>query len=252
MKKRILLAGETFTISQSASQGFDVGFSSIYANGATHFLESLRESNYLLEQLPSERCETEFPRTLSALGDFSAIILSDIGALSLLFTPESRTGKPSINRLVLLSDYVEAGGALMMAGGYTSFQGMHGTARYHGTAVEACLPVTCLPHSDGLETPEGQTPQIVLEHPIANGLPGKLPPILGLNRVVVRKEAVVIAETLYRGTRHPLLAVRTFGKGRSLAWMTDIGPHWMSQEFLADPSYGLLMGNMMSWLCADI
>ena len=34
----------------------------------------------------------------------------------------------SVNRLRLLRDYVVNGGSLMMAGGYTSYQGMDGRA----------------------------------------------------------------------------------------------------------------------------
>ena len=252
MKKRVLLAGETFTITQSTAHGYDVGASSHYANGAVHFLASLAGSGYSVEQLASERCEIDFPRTPEALAAYAAVIISDIGALTLLFTPESRAGRPSVNRLVLLRDFVEAGGGLLMVGGYTGFQGMHGTARYHATPLEDCLPVTCMPHADGLETPEGQTPTIIAAHPIASGLPKTLPPILGLNRVAAREGATVIAETRYRGAAHPLLVAWDFGKGRSLAWTTDIGPHWMSQDFLANASYAALMRNMIAWLCRDL
>ena len=251
MTKPILLAGETFAIVQSVAQGFDVSISSQNTNGATQFLACVRAHGYAVEQLASERCEAEFPRTQEALSKYSSVVLSDIGALTLLFTPESRAGNPSVNRLVLLRDYVEAGGSLMMAGGYTSFQGMHGTARYHGTPIEECLPVTCLPHSDGLEAPEGLLPRIRTEHPIISGLPPILPPILGLNRVVPRAEADVLIEAPYRGYAHPLLVAWSFGKGRSLAWATDIGPHWMSSAFMADTAYSQLMGGMAAWLCGD-
>lgn len=251
MTKRILLAGETFAIMQSVAQGYDVARTSNFVNGATQFLTCVRTHGYAVEQLASERCETEFPLTRDALAAYSVVVLSDIGALTLLFTPESRTGNPSVNRLVLLRDYVEAGGSLMMAGGYTSFQGMHGTARYHGTPLEECLPVMCLPHSDGLEAPEGLVPLIKTAHPIVAGLPQTLPPILGLNRVAPRAGAEIIIEAPYRGKTHPLLVAWTFGKGRSLAWTTDIGPHWMSSIFMADSCYGQIMGGMIAWLCGD-
>lgn len=251
MTKPILLAGETFAIVQSVAQGFDVSTSSNYANGATRFLACLRSQGYAVEHLGTEQCEADFPRTSDALAAYSAVILSDIGALTLLFTPESRSGNPSVNRLVLLRDYVEAGGSLMMAGGYTSFQGMHGTARYHGAPIEECLPVTCLPYSDGLEAPEGLLPQIRTTHPITAGLPQTLPPILGLNRVVPRAGADIVIDAPYRGKSHPLLVAWSFGKGRALAWTTDIGPHWMSTNFMADDCYGLIMGGMAAWLCGD-
>jgi uncharacterized membrane protein len=252
--KRVLLAGETFTLVQSAVSGFSVGQSGRYANGATHFMAAMNGANIAVEQLPSERCEEDFPRTLEMLKDYAAVVLSDIGALTLLFTPESRQGRVSVNRLNLLRDYVERGGSLMMAGGYASYQGMDGLARFHDTPVEDCLPVTCLPHSDGIEAPEGLVPMAVASHPIVQSAPAKWPPVLGMNRVIVRTtpDTTLIAEAEYRGGRLPILAVRQFGAGRTLAFTTDIGPHWMSQQFLASKWYGDLMRGMVRWLCREI
>lgn len=252
--KRVLLAGETFTLVQSAISGMSVAQSSRHANGATQFLAATRGMNFAVEQLPSERCEPDFPRSLEALEAYAAVILSDVGALSLLFTPETRDGQVSVNRLALLRDYVRRGGSLMMAGGYASFQGMDGQARYHDTAIEDCLPVQCMPYSDGLEAPEGLTPNVVAPHPIVATLPTTWPPILGLNKVDMRDEAAttLIAEVSYRGRRHPLLAVREFGAGRTLAFMSDIGPHWMSRPFLASETYRKLMRGMVAWLCREI
>lgn len=251
--KRLLLAGETFTLVQAAVSGLSVGRSSRYVNGATHFLAAMRGTNFAIEQLPSERCEADFPRTLEELQDYSAVILSDVGALTLLFTPESRQGHVSVNRLDLLRDYVRAGGSLMMAGGYTSYQGMDGQARYHETAVEDCLPVTCLPHSDGLEAPQGLFPTVAASHSIVAAAPAEWPPILGLNEVIAgtTPDTTLVADVNYRGRRLPVLAVREFGAGRTLAFMTDIGPHWMSQRFLASSWYGDLMRGMMRWLCRE-
>jgi len=249
--KKVLLAGETFTLVQSAVAGVTLGHSSRYANGATYFLVAMEGSGIAVEQLPSERCESEFPLTLEALKNYSAIIISDVSALTLLLTPEARTGHIGPNRLALLNDYVRQGGSVMMAGGYTSFQGMDGSARYHGTPLEECLPVTCLDHSDGLEAPEGLTPQMVASHPILAQLPKEWPPVLGLNRVELRTDAdtQLLADVSYRGRQFPLLAVRSFGHGRTLAFMTDIGPHWMSHQFLESQTYKPLMQAMLRWLC---
>jgi uncharacterized membrane protein len=254
MTKRILLAGETFAISQSVSIGYDTLRSNAYANGAQHFLAAMSGSGYEIEHLASERCEAEFPRHLQELSKYSGIILSDIGALSLLFSAETRAGNPSPNRLVLLHDWVKQGGGLMMAGGYNSFQGMMGTARYHDTPVEDCLPVSCSPFADGLEAPEGLAPYVAADHPIVKGLDQSWPPVLGLNKVVLRSgdDCQMLTAAAYRGKQHPLLAIRHFGEGRSLAWMSDIGPHWMSQEFMKCPTYGKLMRNMVAWICWDI
>jgi uncharacterized membrane protein len=254
MTKRILLAGETFSISQSVAIGYDTLRSNAYANGAQAFLAALRGSGHEIEHLGSECCEAEFPRRMEDLSAYSAVILSDIGALSLLFSAETRAGFPSPNRLVLLHDWVHQGGGLMMAGGYNSFQGMMGTARYHDTALEDCLPVTCSPFADGLEAPEGLAPHAVAQHPIVSGFDQIWPPVLGLNKVTLRPadDCKLIAAAAYRGKQHPLLAIRQFGQGRSLAWMSDIGPHWMSQDFMTSPIYAPLMRNMVAWICGDI
>ena len=249
--KPILLAGETFTIHSNAVAGFTAFSAGQYVNGATHVLSAASAAGHVIEQLPSERCERDFPRSLEALQQYSAVILSDISALTLLFTPESRAGQVSINRLVLLHDYVMAGGSLMMAGGYGSFQGMDGAARYSETPVEQCLPVTCLPYADGLEAPEGIHGIIRdASHPLALALPPILPPILGLNRTRLAPRAgiTLVAEAEYRGAKYPLLAACEYGQGQTLALTTDIGPHWMSTSFLASDAYAQLVANMLNWL----
>lgn len=252
--KPILLAGETFLVTSTVAKGYDVGSSASLANGATRFISALNGAGIAVTQFGGERCETDFPRNLDALDDYSAVVLSDVGALSLLLTPETRQGLPGVNRLEILRQWVEAGGGLMMAGGYTSFQGMDGMARYHGTPIEDCLPVECLPHPDGLEAPEGITAEILEnEHPILADLT-EFPPILGLNKVAVRKDPEVrtVAEAPYRGLNFPLLSTRTYGEGRTLAWTTDIGPHWLSRPFLDWKGYDTLMSRMVRWVARDL
>lgn len=251
--KRILLAGETFTLTQTASAGATVSSSALYSNGALPFLAALDGSGVAVDQLPGEQCQNLFPLTMAALRSYGAVILSDISALSLLLTPDAREGRVSIDRLKLLERYVADGGSVMMAGGYTSFQGMFGSAGYHETALEDCLPVTCLPHADGIEAPEGLVPEVARAHPITAGLPARWPPVLGLNKVILREaEGALLAGVKHRGGTLPLLAVRDYGKGRSLAFATDIGPHWMSREFLDSGIYRDLMRNMAHWLVREI
>jgi Putative glutamine amidotransferase len=40
------------------------------------------------------------------------------------------------------------------------------------------------------------------------------------------------SETLAMLNDHPLLVVGTFGDGRTVAWTSDIGPHWCPREFV--------------------
>ena len=115
----------------------------------------------------------DFPLTLDGLRAWDAIILSDIGSNTLLLHPDTFIlSKPTPNRLKLIRDYVAKGGGLMMIGGYYSFQGINGGARYHKTPVEEVLPVNCLSVDDRVEVPEGFAPVAkgAPSHPILKGL----------------------------------------------------------------------------------
>ena len=60
-----------------------------------------------------------------------------------------------------------------MCGGYFSFQGIDGRARWRRTAVEEVLPVTCLPYDDRVEMPEGCVADIVEPEPSRARRPGR-------------------------------------------------------------------------------
>ena len=68
----------------------------------------------------------------------------------------------------------EDGAGLLMCGGYFSFQGIDGKARWRRTPIEDVLPVTCLPWDDRVEIPEGTNAEIVLNEFKVSGLRLKL------------------------------------------------------------------------------
>lgn len=248
---KLLLAGETFAATTSVAAGGDVLTSAAWINGATAFNAALAAEGIAVTQIGGDRCAAEFPFDLDALAEYQAVVISDVGALTLLVTPDARAGRVGVNRLEVLKAYVEAGGGLMLAGGYMGFQGMFGTARFYDTPVEDVLPVRCLPFSDGMEVPQGlQTSILQPSHPILAGIEGPLPPILGMNKLDFRSDGSsrLLATCHHRGADWPLLAVRNHGRGRTVAWATDIGPHWLSQDFLGWPLYGKLMANIIRWL----
>src|ERR1700747_473131 len=121
---------------------------------------------------PSHEAARAFPLELSKLEQYDVIILSDIGANTLLLPPEVfLEGQRVPNRLELIKEDVRNGGGLIMAGGYLSFQGIYGSARYHRTPIEEVLPVTLLPVDDRVEKPEGINPHVTKpEHPIVRGI----------------------------------------------------------------------------------
>ncbi|MEJ6782180.1 glutamine amidotransferase [Aminobacter sp. Piv2-1] len=247
----VLLAGETFSAITSVAAGSNVVTSSTWSNGATAFITALSAAGHTVTQIGGDRCSTEFPTDLDTLQSYATVILSDVSALTLLLTPEARAGRVSVNRLELLKTYVERGGGLLMAGGYMSFQGMFGNAHFYNTAIEDILPIRCSPWADGIEVPEGAYASIGLPtHPLVAGLDLSWPPILGLNKVDFRQDGSsrLIATARCRGHDLPLLATREYANGRSAAWMTDIGPHWLSEEFLQSQVYARLMANIIRWL----
>jgi uncharacterized membrane protein len=50
---------------------------------------------------------------------------------------------------------------------------------------------------------------------------------------------------------HPLLVVGTFGDGRTVAWTSDIGPHWCPREFVDWFGYGEIWARIIRWLCKE-
>jgi uncharacterized membrane protein len=250
MTKKVLLVGESWVSSATHYKGFDQFGSVTFHLGAEPLVKVLKDSEFELTYMTAHDAVDQFPYEMAGLDQYDAIILSDIGANSLLLPPavwlHSRTVP---NRLKLIKAWVEKGGALLMVGGYFSFQGIDGKARWRRTAVEDTLPVTCLPYDDRVEIPEGAVADVVKpDHPTMAGLSGNWPLLLGVNEVEVRDGAEVIARLPEDQGGHPLLVLGGFGKGRTAAWTSDIGPHWLSPAFCEWEGYGRLWKNILGWM----
>jgi uncharacterized membrane protein len=246
MAKTVLLVGESWVSSSTHFKGFDFFSSTYFATGGDFLIAALEAAGARVTHQPSHEAAKAFPFELTGLQAYDAIILSDIGANTLLLPPETfLEGKRMPNRLQLLKEYVKQGGGLVMAGGYLSFQGIYGSARYHRTVVEEVLPVSLSPHDDRVEKPEGVIPEVVNPgHPILSGLEGEWPYLLGYNEVKAKPGA----ETLVTVGNDPLLVVGTFEQGRTVAWTSDVGPHWCPRAFVDWPGYERLWGGIMGWL----
>lgn len=251
-KKRVLLIGESWVSSATHYKGFDQFGSVTFHTGADPLVKSLEGSPFELTWMKAHEAVEQFPFDKEGLDQYDAFILSDIGSNSLLLPPavwlHSRTVP---NRLKLLRQRVADGAGLLMCGGYFSFQGIDGKARWRRTPVEDALPVTCLPWDDRVEMPEGTTGEIVLpDHPTMAGLNQPWPPLLGVNEVELRErdDVQLVARLPDDQGGHPLLVVGEYGEGRSAAWTSDIGPHWLSQDFCDWPGYKQLWTNVLSWL----
>lgn len=131
-----------------------------------------------------------------------------------------------------------------MCGGYYSYAGIYGGAKYYRTPVEEVLPVKIHTFDDRVEMPEGAQPEVIVSHPIVEGIPSPWPKLLGLNELVLKPQAQLIA----KAGEYPLLAVMLVGKGRTLTWASDIGPHWCPMPFIQWSGYTRLWLQAIEWL----
>jgi hypothetical protein len=131
-------------------------------------------------------------------------------------------------------------------GGYLSFPGIDGKARYAATTVADVLPVSLELNDDRVETPEGQLPRVRLpDHPIARGLPTEWPKLLGYSHLHLKPGADLVASV--GDADVVLLACAVQDSGRTLAFASDCGPHWCPPDFLAWDGYTILWQRMACW-----
>ncbi len=242
---QVLVAGESWTTHSIHQKGFDSFTTTEYAEGVGWLRAALESGGWIFKHQPSHVAARDFPTTVKELAAFDCVILSDIGANTLLIHPDTFSRFKSLpNRLAALRNYVADGGGLIMVGGYMTFQGIEGKARYHGTPVEEALPVTISSSDDRQETPEGVAPRVIVtDHPIVSGLPAVWPSLLGYNRIVAKPGATCVAEV----GRDPLIVAGAFDRGRSVAFASDCGPHWAPPGFVEWDGYGRLWRQMVDW-----
>lgn len=245
MALRVLLVGETWLTVATHYKGWDSFTSATFHDGAMFFKEALKANGYQVDHIPSHLVPSSFPTTLGALSTYDVIILSDIGANSFLLHDETwLEGRATPNRLQMLAEYVKKGGGLIMVGGYMSFQGIQGKASYKGTPIEDVLPVEMQPFDDRKECPQGCKAELGPDFSLLKGAPTELPLLLGYNKVNLKSGSYLI----YKIQNDPLLALREVGKGRSVAWTSDIGPHWCPEQFLKWEGYPKLWAAIIRWL----
>jgi len=244
--RRVLIAGESWVTHSIHQKGFDSFTTTSYHEGVGPLRAALEAGGFTVEHQPSHVAASAFPSTPAELAAYAAVILSDIGANTLLLHPDTfERSVPAADRLAAIEAYVAGGGGLVMIGGYLTFQGIDGKARYAGTPVERALPVTMATTDDRVESPAGVEPVVRSSgHPITAGLPGTWPALLGYNRVVARPGAEVVVTV----GDDPLIVAGTHGRGRAVAFTSDCGPHWCPPPFLAWDGYARIWQQLVGWV----
>jgi uncharacterized membrane protein len=242
---KVLVAGESWVKHTVHMKGFDHFHSTEYEEGGTIFIDALASAGIEIDYVRAHEISGRFPRDRDELAPYDAVILSDVGANSFLLTDETfLRSEVTSNRLDEIAAYVEAGGGLVMVGGYLSFTGIDGRARYAQTSLAEVLPVTMLDYDDRVEVPQGATPVVAAPgHPAIAGVGEGWPRLLGYNRLVPKEDATVVATV----GDDPLLVVGEHGDGRTAAFASDCAPHWAPPEFVEWPDYAALWSSIVLW-----
>lgn len=244
-KFNFLFAGESWNTYATHTKGTTAYTTAGYAEGATELIDGLRSNGHQVNYLPNHEVVEGFPYSASDLSKFDAVILSDVPADALLLPKAVFVdGQRRPNRFKALKEYVGQGGALLMIGGYMSFAGFEGRARYAATSIADIMPVEIAGVDDRVEEPEGIVPVPQKPHAILEGLPNEWPYFLGYNKVVPRSEAEVLLEA----NGDPILAVSQFGDGHVAAFTSDCSPHWGSPEFMEWEYYHRFWNQLLCWL----
>lgn len=242
---RVLVVGESWIKITTHIKGFDQFQTSEYEEGASDFLDALTNAGLEVTYLRAHEISGLFPTAADELKQYDVVVLSDVGANSFLLCDETfLRSEQSVNRLELLAEYVRSGGGLVMVGGYMSFTGIDGRARFGMSPLASVLPVEMLPVDDRIEMPQGLIATFdAPDHPALGGTPAQWPPLLGYNRLIAKDGSTVIS----RYGEDPLLVVADVGAGRSVAFASDLAPHWAPPEFIKWDHYQQFWTSLIGW-----
>jgi len=246
-KTSVLFIGESWFVHTVESKGFDSFSFDNYSTGIRYIQRALSLPEFSFTHLPCHLVESDFPTTAVELREkYDVILLSDIGANTFLLPMKTFLQvETTPNKLEMMKEFVLLGGGLGMIGGYLTYMGIEGKGNYKNTVIEEILPVLFQEGDDRQEIPQGFAPDAIdLGHPLLDGFPKEWPRCLGYNKAAAKPDATVLAS--YRGD--PIIALGTFGKGRTLPYSTDCAPHWSPEEFCNWPYYNILWQNLVRWL----
>jgi uncharacterized membrane protein len=245
MPVSVLFVGESWASIGFHLKGFSVYTTGGYEEGGQPLISALENDGHKVTYIRNHEVNAKFPLSSEDLAPYGAVVLSDVPADTFLLHPDTLSkSKVRPNSLREIADYVERGGGLLMVGGYMSFSGFEGKARYQNTVLADVLPVNMLGTDDRIEMPEGAAPEVVMSHAVLEDVEPKWPIFLGYQRLVAKSDS----QTLMTIGNDPFLVLGQYGKGRVAAFASDCSPHWGPPEFLNWPSYSTFWSRLIEWL----
>ena len=247
---KTLYVGDSEIVLNRYLVGADVIEQSYFNDNGRWFREAMAgEPTVAVRHITPHGVATDFPATLEDLQRYDVVIFSDVGYNSMIFYPGLTP--PYVyplgpDRVGMVRAFVEAGGGFLMVGGYLSFAGLNGIARWGGTEIEEVLPVTIARHDDRVEMTQGFRFELTRpDHPIVAGLPWEEADwtLCGYNRVTLKNGATLVAS--YQGD--PFIACWRYHAGRTAIFASDFAPHWAG-DFVHWPHYAAFWRQMVHWL----
>ncbi|MES2709628.1 MAG: glutamine amidotransferase [Verrucomicrobiota bacterium] len=164
-----------------------------------------------------------FPHTREEFFKYDVMLISDVPVGN--FSPE---------QMQIVVDWVtERGGGFLMGGGYTSFD----VGNYDKTPWEKIIPVDMLAYGDGFFEHEFaiSIPESVRNHPIwqvsrdpeeNRRILDSHPAFTGMNRVRRAKPGALVLAVRPEENDEPVIAAQSYGRGRSIAYLSDPNGGW--------------------------
>jgi len=221
---RVLYTGDEVMLITTYVKGMNAWTDGVVHSEAGHMLKSLRSDPEIeVDYIPTSQVQRELPDDFSK---YDVVIYSDVGTDTVIMYEDRFLNCPmGKSRLHALKEFVKGGGGLAGIGGWMSFGGMYGQAKWHNTPIEEILPVTCHPWDDRVELSEGMKPNIVdPDHPIMKGIDWKGAPVLfsGYNQIEKKPDGELLADY----DDDPIIVVGSYGEGRTMVLASDCAPHW--------------------------
>jgi uncharacterized membrane protein len=244
---KVFYCGDEVMLITTYVKGMNAWTDGVVHDESFHLREALEKDPEIeITHVPTHRVQREFPMPDDIM-KYDVVIFSDVGSDTVIMYEDRFLHCPmGKDRLTGLKKFVENGGGLAGVGGWMSFGGMFGMAKWHNTPLEEILPVTCYPYDDRVEISEGMTPTLVdKNHPFFKGIDWSKAPVMfsGYNEVKIKPESTLLAE--YNGD--PIIVSGKYGKGRTMVLASDPAPHW-GRGMVEWKDYDKFWLNVVRWL----